>query len=179
MADAKKPGPRGIPWMKIRTDYLNGETNVAALGKKYGVARETIARRMAADKKSGQEWASRTEIRQQIVTDVTSRIAQKIAETEGVTIAEELLAISEVSKLAAQYTKSVLADALAGAILPGEKQSKADVYNTTMAGYSRFVGTVREDHGLTAGKPSIPADTDTKTGKVYEVAIRPEEAKTA
>jgi hypothetical protein len=181
MADdqGSRKGRPTIAWMKIRTDYLNGETNVTALSKKHGVPRESIQRRMAADKKAGQEWASRKAIRHQIVTDVTSRIAQKIAEVEGVTVAAELLAIAEASKLAAQYTTQHLTDALAGKITPGEKQSKADVYNTTMAGYSRFVVTVREDHGLTAGKPSVPVAPDGARGKVYEIAIRPEDQKTA
>jgi hypothetical protein len=155
----KKRGPRSsIPWLKIRTDFLNGETDFAALGKKYGIARETISRKATADKKAGQEWASRKEIHHAIVTDVTSRIASRVAAEEGARVAEELLAIGEASKLAAEYTKDILTKAKTGEITPGEKQSAADVFNTVMAGYARFVTTVREDHGIRAGQSSVPTE---------------------
>jgi hypothetical protein len=180
MGDAgakKRGGRRGLSVrLKVKTDYINGETDITALAKKHGTTRVTIWRWMKADEKAGHEWASRKEIRNAVVTDVTQHIAQRVAAEEGERVAAELLAIGDASRVAAEYVKDILQKARDGKVSPGEKQSLADVFNTIMSGYARFATTVREYHGLKPGQPTVAPEVSDDRGKRYVVAIEPAKA---
>lgn len=160
--------------LKAKTLYLEGETEIGELAKEVGTSTVSIWRWMQADKKAGHEWVCRKDIRNAVVSDITKRVTAKVAEETGNSVAAELIAIGEASRIAAAYVKDILEKAKAGKIVAGEKQSQADVFNTVMMGYSRFASTVREDHGIRAGQASIPADVGSDT-KFEFVVVRDEE----
>lgn len=58
-----------INWLAIRTDYLAGDTELTALGRKYGVARQSIWRRMESDKKAGRPWLTAQQSITKLLTD--------------------------------------------------------------------------------------------------------------
>jgi hypothetical protein len=114
------------------------------------------------------------------VIDLASRRAVAKAEASGAiehighVIAEELVATQEAAKLASEYMINVLERAKNGLIEPATEQTEADVAKAVMSAYKTFQSTVRENHGLRAGTPSIPKDDDAdRVTEVRFTIVRP------
>lgn len=166
-------------WTEIRAAHAKGESDLS-IAKRLGIHRNSIRNRRAADGKRGDPWIVQPDVRvanpeavqrqaQAKVIDLATRRALEQAEQSGVVadiadaVAAELLATQTAAKLAGEYMVSILKDAKAGKIAPASspgEQTKADVAKAVMSAYRTFQTTVRENHGLRPGTPSIPKDTD-------------------
>lgn len=68
-----------VNWLKVRTDYLAGETDCPKLAEKYGIARSTLYRRMESDKANGSEWKTvHTTVQQQVEQRISSQLGQEV-----------------------------------------------------------------------------------------------------
>ena len=103
------------------------------------------------------------------VIDFSTRKAIEHLEASGAVeqqadlIAESLAAHGKVSKRLLEYAEQMLDRGIAGKIMPGERQSEADVFSSVVTAVSKAVSASREIGGLRAGQISArPSHDDGK-----------------
>lgn len=151
-------------WLAIRRDHAKGMT-VSAIARKYKVRRATVQERKAAE-----GWTYKN------VQAAESEAAKTAREAEVAARPAKVAAVTTVAELKSEVLKAMLETVKAfnkNEIHPGDKQSKADVYDKVVGGTGRGVSLLKDIDGLA---PTMPLDTeqaDEDPGKLYEVAIKP------
>jgi hypothetical protein len=153
---------------EVRKAYEDGDTNLSALSKRFGVKRDTIARY-----RDSENWATKGQIndaaRSNVIDIATRKALDKIGGVDHLAgkIAEELAAQPELIRAAGKLIKRTLDRALKlgekdadgkpvdGQLILGDHQGEttavSDLLNSTM----KFVQSGKLMHGLGDDEPSV------------------------
>lgn len=191
-SDGSKRSGRGrrndIPWNEIQAAYEGGETNISALAKRFGVKRDSIAKRRDKDK-----WATKGQIadtaRSNVIDLASRRALEKLGGEQAVEqIADEIVsAIKEIPALhagAAQLLKRTLNRALGvedpdektSRLVLGDHQGETTAVSDILNAISKFTRDTRLDAGLKEGTATAEAskgeDEDDKRVEQAVLVVR-------
>lgn len=176
-----------IPWNDIQAAYECGETNVSELARRFGVKRDSIAAHIKKGNwvSNGQAKGQAVEAARSKVIDIATRKAidqlggeQQIADEVAAALRADLEAHPKIAALLMEASEQTLEKYISGDIIPGEKQSKADVFNATVQGVAKALTISRDINGLRPGQSSTEGEKKNKLDKLtIEIVESP--AKTA
>lgn len=178
-SDGSKRSGRGrrndIPWNEIQAAYEGGETNISALSKRFGVKRDTIAKRRDAEK-----WATKGQIadaaRSNVIDLATRKAIEQLGGEESIVadaaaaIENNLRAIGPLYAKAAKLLDRTLERALRlgqkddsgqfvkDALILGDHQGETTAVSDILNALSKFTRDNRLDAGLKEGTPTADAD---------------------
>lgn len=164
-----------IPWAEIQAAYETGETNVSELARKFGVKRDSIAAHIKKGNwvSNGQAKGQAVEAARAKVIDIATRKAidqlggeQQIADEVADALRADLEAHPKIAKLLMDASEQTLEQYIKGGITPGEKQSVADVFNSTVQGVAKALSISRDINGLRPGQSSTEGEQKTKLDKL-------------
>lgn len=174
---------------EARRAFESGEA-MAAIAKRMGIHRNALNRLKGsegwdkASNVSANVSLTHSDVQQRVSADIIDIASRRIIERpdsaaiiEQVAddIAESVKQHGKLSKLLMTYAEQMLENGIAGKIIPGEKQSRADVFNAIISGVGRAVEKSRDIAGLKAGQISARADAAKKPSVLKLVIVDEQE----
>lgn len=178
-----------IPWSEIQAAYEGGETNISALAKRFGVKRDSIAKR-----RDKENWATKGQIadaaRSNVIDLATRKAIEQLGGEDAVVadaaaaIATNLQAIGPLYAKAAQLLDRTIDRALRlgqkdkegnfvkDALILGDHQGETTAVSDILNALSKFTRDNRLDAGLKEGTPTSDASrTDEEDEQRVEQAV--------
>lgn len=199
MADeGKKRGKlTDAQWKELRQSWCAG-TRDGALGKQYGVTRQTIISHRQADAASGDPWiltddltlsnrqvsdSVKNETKSKVV-DIATRQAmsqpeiQRAIDDAARQVASELLDTYEIAREASTAMKNLFRGINDGSLKPAQRvgeQNQAQFISEALSALTKFTNTVRLGYGIPVGKPTVATDdgSDRPDRIIFEIDFGP------
>jgi hypothetical protein len=173
-------GPGLEKRMEAKRRYENGE-NISAIGRALELRRATIhywikhygwvsnpeveltghQTKTAKERATDRAFAEVVDIATRQVVETVQSSHPGAVQAQADLIADCLLEHGGIAQKMLKCASKMMDDLLANRIIPGEKQSVADVFNSVISGVTRAVASSRDIAGLRSGQVS--------TGKGFDI----------